>query len=114
MQEILVLLSKGFFYIQHNPSRGREIHGLNSILSEIDNSKIIKLPDEVHIEGGDVILENDNIFIGYYNKPDYKKQKTARTNINGVKYLENFFGKDKIKSFELNKSMVNPKKMLFI
>ena len=109
-RDIGFVIQEFFFISNIIPLRGREINGLNSILSEIDNSKIIKLPEEVHIEGGDVILDNDNIFLGHYNKPDYKKQKTARTNINGVKYLENFFGKEKIKSFELNKSMFNPKK----
>jgi arginine deiminase len=42
--------------------------------------KVVRPPDEVHIEGGDVMLWDDHIFIGTYKGSDYKDYITARTN----------------------------------
>ena len=38
------------------------------------------LPETVHVEGGDVVLYNDIIFLGQYDFLDYPSVKTARTN----------------------------------
>ena len=48
------------------PDREMELNGLKSILGNIKN--VIKLPKSAHIEGGDVIVTKDHVFIGYYNK----------------------------------------------
>jgi len=99
-----------FFFVSNIlPLRENEIIGLNTFLKKIDKTKIVRLPSNCHIEGGDVILDNEYVFIGYYNKTDYKKQITARTNYKAVKFIENFFPKKKIKGFELKKSINNPK-----
>jgi len=42
------------------------------------------LPDEYHMEGGDVMPWNDYIFIGTYTKEDYPAYITARTNRQAV------------------------------
>lgn len=99
-----------FFFVSNIlPLRENEIIGLNTILKKIDKTKIVRLPSDSHIEGGDVILDNEYVFIGYYNKTDYKNQITARTNYKAVKFIENFFPSKKIKAFELKKSINNPK-----
>ena len=92
------------------PLRHKEINGLNSMIKKIDNSKIVKLNTNIHIEGGDIILDNDYIFVGYYNKDDYEKQITARTNLKAVKFLQKKFTNKKVKAFELRKSMADPSK----
>ena len=66
------------------PDREKELNGLRSILSNIKN--VIKLPKSAHIEGGDVVVTKDYVFIGYYDKIDYKNQITART-LNPLKML---------------------------
>jgi len=99
-----------FFISNILPLRHKEINGLNSMIKKIDNSKIVKLNTNIHIEGGDIILDNDYIFVGYYNKYDYKKQITARTNLNAVKFFQEKFTNKKVKAFELKKSIVDPSK----
>ena len=55
-------------------------------------------------------MDNDYIFVGYYNKDDYEKQITARTNLNAVKFLQKKFTNKKVKAFELRKSIADPSK----
>ena len=92
------------------PERSREIEALSFILDAIDNKKIINLPKNCHIEGGDVIVYNEYIFIGTYTGPDYSQIQTARTNINAIEYLKSIFPQKQIISFHLIKSNTNPEK----
>lgn len=73
-----------------------EISSINDIINDIDKSKIIFLNEEVFIEGGDVIVHNDIIFVG---------QNGNRTNKNGLNFLYERFG-DKFKIIPLY--MINP------
>ena len=61
-----------------------------------------------HIEGGDVMLWNDYIFIGTYRGEDYSDYIVARTNKAGVDFIKEQFPHKKVKSFDLNKSQTNP------
>ena len=49
------------------PDREDEFSAISNILNQIESEKIIELPETCHVEGGDVILYNDYIFIGFYN-----------------------------------------------
>ena len=83
------------------PERSREIEALSFILDAIDNKKIINLPENCHIEGGDVIVHNEYLFIGLYTGRDYSQIQTARTNINAIEYLKSLFPEKQIISFHL-------------
>ena len=109
-RDIGFVIGDYFFVSNILPLRHKEINGLNSMIKKIDNSKIIKLNTNIHIEGGDIILDNDYIFVGYYNKDDYEKQITARTNLKAVKFLQKKFTNKKVKAFELRKSIADPSK----
>ena len=109
-RDIGFVIGDYFFISNILPLRHKEINGLNSIIKKIDNSKIVKLNTNIHIEGGDIILDNDYIFVGYYNKDDYEKQITARTNLKAVKFLQKKFTNKKVKAFELRKSIADPSK----
>ena len=109
-RDIGFVIGDYFFVSNILPLRHKEINGLNSMIKKIDNSKIVKLNTNIHIEGGDIILDNDYIFVGYYNKDDYEKQITARTNLNAVKFLQKKFTNKKVKAFELRKSIADPSK----
>ena len=109
-RDIGFVIADNFFISNILPLRHKEINGLNSMIKKIDNSKIFKLNTNIHIEGGDIILDNDYIFVGYYNKDDYEKQITARTNLNAVKFLQKKFTNKKVKAFELRKSIADPSK----
>src|SRR5690606_15604367 len=64
-------------------------------------------PENCHIEGGDVILWNDYIFVGTYKGEDYAEINTARTNMNGVAFIKESFPNKQVKEFDLIKSMVD-------
>ena len=66
------------------------------------------MPDGVRIEGGDVILKGDTIFIGY-SKDDFNLYKVARTNIEGVEFIKKTFPNKKVLAFELKKSDTDPR-----
>ena len=96
------IIENKFFISSILPDRENEIKGLKNILKKIKN--VIKLPKDAHIEGGDVVLDDDNIFIGYYGQKDYKNQITARTNKKAIKLIKNHFSSKNVLPLELIKS----------
>lgn len=97
------------YFIKANilPDREEEWNAIQYIIRQIDSEKFIVPPEEVHIEGGDVILWNDYIFIGTYRGKDYTQYNTARTNIHGVDFIRNLFPNKKVLEFNLIKSMTD-------
>lgn len=90
------------------PDRENELEAIQYVIDQIDPNKLIRPPEEAHIEGGDVMLWNDYIFIGTYRGKDYPDFIVARTNQAGVDYIKEKFPHKKVKSFDLNKSQTNP------
>ena len=88
------------------PDRERELDAIQYIIDQINPQKVVRPPENVHIEGGDVILWNDYIFIGTYKGGDYKDYITARTNMEGVNYIKELFPNKIVKEFDLVKSKI--------
>jgi len=86
------------------PDREKEIEAIRYVLDQIAPDKILRLPKEAHIEGGDVIPHNEYIFIGTYTGKDYSDYITARTNSIAVDAVKELFPNKIVKSFELRKS----------
>lgn len=91
------------------PDREKELDAIQYVVDQMDPTKVIRPPEEVHIEGGDVMLWNDHIFIGTYKGSDYKDYITARTNIEGVNYIKELFPNKIVKEFDLVKSRIEPR-----
>lgn len=91
------------------PERDEELDAIQYVIDQIDPKKVIRPPEEVHIEGGDVMLWNDHIFVGTYNGSDYKNYITARTNWQGVAFIKNLFPNKIVKEFDLVKSKIEPR-----
>ncbi|HUH51690.1 MAG TPA: arginine deiminase family protein [Flavobacterium sp.] len=89
--------------------RERELDAINYIIEQMNPSKVVRPPAEVQIEGGDVMLWNDYIFIGTYKGSDYKNYITARTNMQGVQYIKELFPNKIVKEFDLVKSKLEPR-----
>ena len=102
----------GDIFVRANiiPHREKELLGLASFLSQIPTSNQLMFPKEVHIEGGDVIVHNEYIFVGFSNSPNYAKLLTARTNEAAIFALRKAFPNKKVKPFELIKSNTVPNK----
>ncbi|TDE51325.1 dimethylarginine dimethylaminohydrolase family protein [Flavobacterium sp. GT3P67] len=88
------------------PDRERELDAIQYIIDQIDPKKVVRPPEEVHIEGGDVMLWKEYIFIGTYKGSDYKNYITARTNVQGVQYIKDLFPNKIVKEFDLVKSKI--------
>ena len=88
------------------PDRDKELPAINYVMEQINPAKIVQPPEDVHIEGGDVMLWNDYIFIGTYKGKDYPDIKTARTNLQGVQFIKDLFPNKIVKEFNLVKSTV--------
>ena len=91
------------------PDREREYEAINHVIDQIDKDKVIILPEECHVEGGDVMPWNDYIFIGTYSGEDYSDYITARTNMDAVIAIQELFPHKIVKAFELRKSNTNAK-----
>ena len=86
------------------PDRQAEFQVIEYIVKQMNPDKVVTPPEEVHIEGGDVMPWNEHIFIGTYKGDDYKEQVTARTNMAGVAFIQKLFPHKKVKEFDLVKS----------
>ena len=100
------VISNMFFMSNIVPNREEEIEGIQSIITKFD-AGVIKLPDFMHIEGGDVIIHNDKIFIGTYSDKDYSSLITARTNNESIEYLKKMINEFEIIPIDIKKSNTN-------
>ena len=89
------------------PEREKEFDAILHVLDYIDPEHILCPPEEVHVEGGDVMPWRDHIFIGTYTGEDYPDLITARTNREAVAYIRDQFPDKIVKAFELRKSNTN-------
>ena len=85
------------------------IQPIDDLISKIPSESILKMPAEARVEGGDVMLSNACIFVGYSEKEDFEKYIVARTNRAGLDSLKNTFPNKRVKGFELNKSDIDPR-----
>ena len=90
------------------PDRADEQKAYSKIFEQVEWRKIINLPDTAHIEGGDVIVWNDFLFIGTCFSEDYRNFKTARTNEYAIEILKEYFPKKRIIDLELKKNDTVP------
>lgn len=99
------------YFVKSNilPDRAQEWEAILYIIDQIDPDKLITAPENIHIEGGDVLLWKDYIFIGTYTADDYSQINTARTNIQGVQFIKEKFPEKKVIGFDLIKSMTDPR-----
>ena len=88
------------------PDRERELDAIQYVIDQMNPAKVVRPPEEVHIEGGDVMLWGNYIFVGTYKGSDYKEYITARTNWQGVEYLRKLFPNKIVKEFDLVKSKI--------
>jgi N-dimethylarginine dimethylaminohydrolase len=86
------------------PDRIEELDAIDYLIKQVNHTQVVTPPDDVHIEGGDVMLYGDYLFVGTYHGQDYSDYITARTNPEGVEFLKQFFPEKIVKGFDLSKS----------
>jgi N-dimethylarginine dimethylaminohydrolase len=92
------------------PDREDEKEAYEVVYDQIAYNKIYNLPEKAHVEGGDVVLMNDNIFVGLYTGADYSNLKTARTNRYAFDFLCEIFPDKNFIALELCKHDTDPRK----
>ena len=100
------IISNMFFLSNIVHNRQDEIQGIKEILNDL-NVGVIKLPEFMHIEGGDIIVHNDKVFIGTYSEEDYPSLITARTNLESIDYLKRIINNKEIIPIDIKKSNIN-------
>jgi len=103
-RDIAFVIEDKLFKSNILPDREKEIEAIQYILDEVEPANIIRTTDDVHFEGGDVMLWKNHIFIGTYKGNDYKDFITARTNMKGVNFIKELFPTKIVKEFDLVKS----------
>lgn len=78
------------------------------IFARVGWKHIINLPETAHVEGGDVIVWNDFVFVGTSYNPDYRSFKTARTNEYAIEILKEYFPKKRFIDLDLKKNDKDP------
>lgn len=73
-----VIGDKLFISNMKKENRKAAINGWEHIISQIASDKIIKVPSNIYLEGGDVLVDNKTIYVGL----------SERTNMDGVEFLK--------------------------
>ncbi len=90
------------------PDREDEKEAYEIIYDQIAYNKIFNLPEKAHVEGGDVVLYNDFVFVGLYTGKNYADLKTARTNLYAFNFLKEIFPEKNLVPLEMVKHDTNP------
>ena len=91
------------------PDREDEKEAYEVIYDQIAYNKIYNLPGKAHVEGGDVVLFDEKVFVGLYTKPDYPLLKTARTNLYAFNFLKELIPDKTFIPIELKKHDTDPR-----
>ena len=84
--------------------RKPEQDAIQHIVNQVSEKNILRAEASVNIEGGDVVVHNEYIFVGYSNPDDFYNYKTARTNEKGLQFLTDHFPHKTVLGFQLKKS----------
>ncbi len=107
-RDISFVIEDKFIIANILPEREREIDAIEHVWQNVPKSNRIRLPEDCHIEGGDVMPWGDYIFVGTYRGEDYPNFITARTNMKAVVALQELFPNKIFKTFNLRKSNTDP------
>lgn len=79
-----VIGDKFFISNMRKENRKSAIQGWKKIIDTIDSEQIIKVPSDIYLEGGDVLVDQKTVYVGL----------SERTTMDGVLFLRNVLGKD--------------------
>ena len=85
--------------------RNKEKDGIKYLLDNFEKDEKIIIPEDINIEGGDIIIHNDYIFIGYSNDD---KLKVSRTSPKSIPFIQEHFPDKKVLGFDLVKDDNDP------
>lgn len=89
--------------------REHEKDGILRYLDLFEENRVIRMPTGARAEGGDVIVWNKRVYVGYSEKKDFDEFYVSRTNLAGLEFLKKTFNNHEVLGFELVKSDEDPK-----
>ena len=107
-RDIGFVVGNSFFVPNIIVDREEESKAILHILDQIDESDIVRMPSQTRTEGGDVMVHNDYVFVGYSKDEDFNTYTVARTNQAALDFLKENIKAKKVIGFELNKSDQDP------
>ena len=90
-RDISFVVEDKFFVPEIIKERNNEKNGINSIINNLRNDQKIIIPKNIKIEGGDIILNDKFVFIGYSENDKYINLKVSRTNKESLEYIQEQF-----------------------
>ena len=73
-----VIGDKFFVSSMRKENRRLAINGWNYIIDQIETDKIIKVPPNIYLEGGDILVDNKTIYVGI----------SERTTVDSIQFLK--------------------------
>ena len=77
-----VIGDKLFISNMRKENRKGAINGWNSIIKKFNSNSILRVPSNIYLEGGDVIVDNNFVYVGI----------SERTTMDGVNFLKEVLG----------------------
>ena len=65
-------------------NRKKAINGWTEIINQFTSNDVIKVPSDIYLEGGDIIVDDKNVYIGI----------SERTTMDGVNFLKKELGEE--------------------
>jgi len=109
-RDIAFVIGQTLFCSNILPLREEEFRALKSLIAQLPEGQLCELPEEVHVEGGDVMPWNEYLFVGTYTGADYPELITARTNRAAVEYLKEKVTDREVIGLDLMKSNTDPER----
>lgn len=107
-RDVSFVIDEHLFVAHMIPDRRREVDAFASIYDLFEPSSVLHLPAEVRVEGGDVILYDDILFVGCCEPGAFGQFKTTRTNDRAVDFFREFFPHKRIVPVPLYKHDQDP------
>lgn len=109
-RDVAFVVDNTLFVSNLIPDREKETGAFQWIIDRIPSMHVESLPEQVHAEGGDIVLYDDILFVGCYLRPDYPTFKMARTNQCAVDFFRERFPRKRIIPIELHKHDRDPRR----
>ena len=84
-RDLAFVIGNNFFISSMKKENRRlAINGWNNIINQIDKDNIIKVPSNIYLEGGDIIVDNKTIYVGI----------SERTTMDAIEFLKDTLGEE--------------------
>lgn len=107
-RDVAFTIDNQLFIANMIPEREQEILAYKEIFARIPSQQIVHLPQEVHAEGGDMMLYNDILFMGVTPSKAFDEYKMARTNEAALRFFKKQFPQKRVIPLELRKHDTRP------